>query len=146
MKIQLITSFFIMIKLIKGSLIQEKIAIEYLEQIDVNPTSDIQLFKKYLDEDCKMVWMIYQDPEEAKGIEEIKSHTIAYWRFTPDAKHKFKNVISKGNVVFVEGVYSGTFLNGQKLELPYIIKFTMNVNKIKSIIAYSDYGNNFNST
>jgi hypothetical protein len=128
---------------LSASFEQEKVVSDYIEQIDANKISDISFLKKYFDEESKMIWMFHKKPEIAKGIESIKNNIADCFKKCPEGKHKIVDLISKGNVIFVEGISYGKFTNGKEYRLPYLAKFVMKVNLIKKIVVYSDFGSYF---
>jgi hypothetical protein len=130
-------------KTISASYEQQKIVSEFLQKLDSHTSSDKNFLAKYLSEECSLDFMLHHKRQSKKGLEEIKNLISLYWRKTPDAKDKVVEIFSVGNVIIVEGMFLGTFPNGEMMEIPYIEKFTMKHDKIKHITLYSDFHNYF---
>jgi hypothetical protein len=122
---------------------QQKIVLEFLQRLNSHTSSDQNFLAKYLSEECSLDFMFHHKPQSKKGLEEIKNLISLYWRKTPDAKDKIVEIFSLGNVILVEGIFTGTFPNGERMEIPYIEKFTMKFDKIKHIALYSDFHSYF---
>jgi hypothetical protein len=122
---------------------QERIILEFIERLDEKNVVDLNHLKKYFDEDSSMRWTIPKNSDARRGFEEIKTHLSSWWKKTPDARSKVLDVTSKGNFIFVDALFIGTFPSGQKFEIPYFVKFSMRVDKIKHGVVYADFGSYF---
>ncbi len=87
--------------------------------------------------------MFHKKPKESKWIESIKNHFSECFKRYAEGKHKIVNIISKGNVIFVEGISYGKFISLKEFSLPYLAKFIMKINLIKKIIVYAHFGSYF---
>lgn len=128
---------------ISASFEQERLISEFVENLDSKNSEDLNYLRKYYDEDSSMKWTIHKSSNVRKGLEEIKTHLSSWWKKTPDARSRIVDIISKGNLVFVDAIFYGTFPSGQKFEIPYFVKFCMRVDKIKKGVVYADFGSYF---
>ena len=82
-------------KIISPNLQQEKIISDFLNNLDLNTSSDIKYLARYMSEDCSIDFMFLDKPQNMKGLEQIGKKISLYWRKTPDAKDKIIEVFSK---------------------------------------------------
>ncbi len=128
------------IQIVTSSFEREKVVLEFLGNVDSKKIQDINFLRKFFDEEVTFQFMTYKNYEERKGLEELKSHLSAFWEKTPDGRNRISDIISLGNIIIVQGYFSGSFPRGERFEIPFIKKFLMRVDKIKHLTIYADFG------